>query len=65
MVEKELLGVMKENLDKDATRGKKDVDCCCPSFIFFIFEEVNCAQIFNGACEDWRPGSPLVKNVYK
>ena len=36
MVEKELLGVMKENLDKDATRGKKDVDCCCPSFIFLF-----------------------------
>ena len=33
--------------------------------LYFYFEEVNCAQIFNGACEDWRPGSPLVKNVYK
>ncbi|HHU85499.1 MAG: hypothetical protein ACOX86_00455 [Pelotomaculaceae bacterium] len=32
------------------------VDCCCPAFIFFVFKEVNCVQIFNGACEDWRPG---------
>ncbi len=34
------------------------VDCCCPSFVFFIFKEVNCVQIFNGACEDWTPGAP-------
>lgn len=33
------------------------VDCCCPALIFYIFKEVNCVQIFNGACEDWRPGS--------
>ena len=33
------------------------VDCCCPGFIFYIFKEVNCVQIFNGACEDWRPGN--------
>ncbi|HPZ43542.1 MAG TPA: hypothetical protein PL078_06005 [Bacillota bacterium] len=33
------------------------VDCCCPAFIFFVFKEVNCVQIFNGACEDWRPGT--------
>jgi hypothetical protein len=64
-VEKEILEVMKEKPDNDASRGKRSVDCCCPSFILFIFKEINCAQIFNGACEDWRPGSPCVKNVYK
>jgi hypothetical protein len=56
---------IQETLDEvDNTRGGKFVDCCCPNFVFFIFKEVNCVQIFNGSCEDWRPGSPCVKNVY-
>ncbi len=38
-------------------------ECCCPDFVFFIFKEVNCVQIFNGACQDWRPGSPCAKSV--
>lgn len=42
----------------------KPVDCCCPSTVLFVFQEVNCVQIFNGSCEDWRPGGPCVKNVY-
>ncbi len=33
------------------------VDCCCPALVLFVFNEVNCVQIFNGACEDWRPGA--------
>ncbi len=40
-----------------------EVDCCCPGFVFFIFKEVNCVQIFNGACEDWRPGAPCADQV--
>ncbi len=64
-MEKVVPGVLKEKPEVDAPRGKRAFDCCCPNLVLFIFKEINCAQIFNGACEDWRPGSPCVKNVYK
>jgi len=32
--------------------------CCCPDFrIFVYFDDIKCVQIYNGACEDWRPGT--------
>ncbi len=65
MVEKEILEVMKEKTEVDAFRSSRVVDCCGPNLVLFIFKEINCAQIFNGACEDWRPGGPCVKKVYK
>lgn len=64
-MEKEIIDAMNERADADATRGGRYVDCCCPNLVLFIFKEINCAQIFNGACEDWRPGGPCVKKVYK
>ncbi len=44
--------------DKHNDKHHKKVDCCCPKFfIFLIFDDIRCVQIFNGACEDWRPGA--------
>ncbi len=62
-MDKETLEAMQETLGK-VKDAREFVDCCCPQFVFFIFKEVNCVQIFNGACEDWNPGSPCVKNIY-
>ena len=39
--------------------GHDGVRCCCPRFFVFLLDEINisCVQVFNGACEDWRPGT--------
>lgn len=36
--------------------AKGGVRCCCPNFVFFIFKDAKCVNIFNGACETWDPG---------
>lgn len=54
--------VMKDigsDCNEDPKRGAF-VDCCCPGQVFFIFNDVNCVQIFNGSCESWRPGGPCL-----
>ncbi|OPX86160.1 MAG: hypothetical protein A4E53_03070 [Pelotomaculum sp. PtaB.Bin104] len=31
--------------------------CTSPALVAFIFRDVRCVNVFNGACEDWNPGN--------
>ncbi|MDF9407159.1 MAG: hypothetical protein A4E52_01194 [Pelotomaculum sp. PtaB.Bin013] len=45
---KETMGVL------DCSKGGSK--CSAPNFVFFIFKDAKCVNIFNGACETWDPG---------
>ncbi|MDD3654083.1 MAG: hypothetical protein PHO01_07860 [Desulfotomaculaceae bacterium] len=56
---KETMEAMKETmgeLDRSKCGIAGRVDCVSPNFVFFIFKDARCVNIFNGACEDWNPG---------
>ncbi|OPX87166.1 MAG: hypothetical protein A4E53_02626 [Pelotomaculum sp. PtaB.Bin104] len=54
---KESMEAMKEamgELDRSAVISR--CSCTSPTFVFFIFKDAKCVNVFNGACEDWNPG---------
>jgi len=54
-VVKETMEAMREAIG-ELDCSKDNVRCCCPNFVFFIFKDAKCVNIFNGACETWDPG---------
>lgn len=53
---KETMEAMKEAMGELDRSVVSRCECVTPNFVFFIFKDARCVNIFNGACEDWNPG---------
>ncbi|OPX86159.1 MAG: hypothetical protein A4E53_03069 [Pelotomaculum sp. PtaB.Bin104] len=56
------IDAMKEVMELNRSMGphcpaQKPTRCSSPALVAFIFREVRCVNVFNGACEDWNPGN--------
>lgn len=62
-MEKEIIKSITDTFatNKDCVDGRGS--CCCPILPIFIFKNVNCVNIFNGACTTWDPASNCAPSI--